>query len=228
MANVVLVHGLWVDGSNWALVARELIDRGLSVTVVQLPLSSLADDTAVVRRALAQQNGPTVLVGHSYGGAVISAASHGAAQVEALVYVAAVAIGPGETPNEVLQHYTLSEGLQATVTDANGYTIMDPQRFPDLFAGDIPRRQAEVLAVSQGPAASACLTQSVAEVGWRERPSWYVLCAHDRTVTPEAQQAIADRLGAKISISQASHAVTLSRPGDVVAAIEDAFASTHE
>ncbi|MFD8227488.1 alpha/beta fold hydrolase [Streptomyces massasporeus] len=228
MANVVLVHGLWVDGSNWALVARELIDRGHSVAVVQLPLSSLTDDIAVVQRALAQLNGPTVLVGHSYGGAVISAASHGAEQVEALVYVAAIAIGPGESPNDVLQHYTPSEGLQATVVDANGYTTMDPQRFPDLFAGDIPRRQAEVLAVSQGPAAVECLTQSVEEVGWRDRPSWYVLCAHDRTVTPEAQQAVADRIGAKIRTSQASHAVALSRPGDVVETIEDALASTHE
>ncbi|MEU9057295.1 alpha/beta hydrolase [Streptomyces sp. NPDC048384] len=227
MANVVLVHGLWVDGSNWALVARELMDRDHSVTVVQLPLSSLADDTAVVQRALAQQNGPIVLVGHSYGGAVISAASHGTEQVVALVYVAAVAIGPGETPNEVLQHYAPSEGLRATVTDGDGYITLDPERFPELFAGDVPRRQAEVLAVSQGPAASACLSRSVEEVGWRERPSWYVVCAQDRIVTPEAQQGIADRIGAKVLTSEASHAVALSRPGDVVKAIEGALTSAH-
>ncbi|WP_317447616.1 alpha/beta hydrolase [Streptomyces collinus] len=227
MANVVLVHGLWVDGSSWSLVARKLMNHGHSVTVVQLPLSSLEDDIAVVQRALAQQRGPVALVGHSYGGAVISAASHGADDVAALVYVAAVAIGPDESPGAVLEKYPASEGLRAIVADADGYIVLDPARFPELFADDVPRQEAEVLAVSQGPAAGACLAQSVEKVGWQERPSWYVLCTRDRIVTPEAQQGVADRIGAKVFVSEASHAVVRSRPNDVVEAIEDALTYAH-
>ncbi|MFJ9821108.1 alpha/beta fold hydrolase [Streptomyces sp. NPDC101151] len=220
MANVVLVHGLWVDGSSWRLVMRELMDRGHHVTAAQLPLTSLSDDVAAVRRVLAQQDGPVVLVGHSYGGAVISAASHGAHAVSALVFVAAVATGRGEAAETVLGRFAPSEGLGALVADAEGYLTMDRDRFPALFAGDVPAREAQVMAACQVPAAGACLAEPAGGAGWHERPSWYVLCTQDRTVTPQAQQAIADRIGATVITAEASHAVAIARPAAVVEAIE--------
>ncbi|MER7578120.1 alpha/beta hydrolase [Streptomyces sp. NPDC126514] len=223
---MVLVHGLWVDGSSWHLVARELLDRGHSVTCVQLPLSSLTDDVAVVQRAVTQFDGPVVLVGHSYGGAVISNASHGAEQVTALVYVAAVATRPGESAGAVLEGFAPSEGLGAVVADAQGYLTLDRKRFAELFAGDVPLHEAEVMAVSQGPAAQACLAEASGEVGWQQLPSWYVLCEQDRTVAPEAQQGIAERIGATVISVQASHCVAVSKPQAVVEAIETAAAAT--
>lgn len=226
MANVVLVHGLWVDGSSWRLVARELLDRGHSVTCVQLPLSSLTDDVAVVRRAVAQFDGPVVLAGHSYGGAVISNASHGTEQVSALVYVAAVATRPGESAGAVLEGFAPSEGLGAVVADKQGYLTLDRERFAELFAGDVPPREAEVMAVSQGPAAPACLSEASGEVGWQQLPSWYVLCEQDRTVTPEAQRGIAERIGATVVSVPASHSVAVSQPHTVVDTIEKAVTAT--
>ncbi|MFJ6636946.1 alpha/beta fold hydrolase [Streptomyces sp. NPDC091376] len=221
MANVVLVHGLWVDGSSWRLVTEGLQEGGHNVTAVQLPHSSLTDDVAEVRRVLARQEGPTILVGHCYGGAVISGAAHGSSQVTGLVYVAAAAPAEGETALEAMSRF--SPGwLHAALADAEGPLTLPRERFRDVLAADVPDYEARVMAASQKPVAEACLTEMSGPVAWRRLPSWYVLCTQDRLVTPETQTWMIDRLGANPLTIDASHAIPVSQPALVTEAIEGA------
>lgn len=219
MTHVVLVHGLWVDGSSWAPVTTRLQEGGHEVTAVQLPLSSLTEDIAAVRRALARIEGPVVLVGHSYGGMVISGAATDTAQVTGLVYVAAVAPEEGEAAGEILGRFAPSEALQNMVADSEGYVLLDRALFPELFAGDVPVETARAMAAAQGPAAQGCLVEPSGPPAWKGVPSTYVLCTKDRTVTPEAQRWTAERIGASVVEVDASHAVAVSQPWVVVEAI---------
>ncbi|MEU9133474.1 alpha/beta hydrolase [Kitasatospora sp. NPDC048540] len=219
MTHVVLVHGLWVDGSSWEPVTIGLQEAGHEVTAVQLPLSSLADDIATVRRALAQIQGPVVLAGHSYGGMVITGAASGSSDVVGLVYVAAVAPDEGEAAGEILGRFAPSDGLQNVEADAEGYATLKREVFPELFAGDVPLTKARAMAAAQGPAAPACLSTPSGPPAWKSLPSTYVFCERDRTVAPEAQKWMAERIGADVVVAQASHAVAVSQPSVVVDAI---------
>ncbi|MEU6709565.1 alpha/beta fold hydrolase [Streptomyces wuyuanensis] len=221
MANVVLVHGLWVDGSSWRLVTEGLQEGGHNVTAVQLPHSSLTDDVAEVRRVLARQEGPTILVGHCYGGAVISGAAYGSGHVTGLVYVAAAAPAEGETALEAMGRF--SPGwLHAALADAEDPLTLPRERFREVLAADVPDYEARVMAASQKPVAEACLTEMSGPVAWHKLPSWYVLCTQDRLVTAETQTWMTDRLGANLITVDASHAVAVSQPALVTEAIEGA------
>ncbi|MEU9134033.1 alpha/beta hydrolase [Kitasatospora sp. NPDC048540] len=225
MTNVVLVHGLWVDGSSWTEVTGRLQEEGHVVTAVQLPLSSLEDDVAAVQRALAQVDGPSVLVGHSYGGMVISNAAAGGQNVAALVYLAAVAPEEGEAAGEILGRFPASPGLEAVVADAEGYVSLDRTKFAEVFAADVPAAKAAVMAASQGPAAGSCLAAPSGVPAWKSIPSTYVVCTQDRTLQPEAQQWMAERIGARIVHVDASHSAAASQPAQVVDAIVQASRS---
>lgn len=218
--HIVLVHGAWTDGSGWQRAHDDLVARGYVVSIVQNPLTSLADDVAAVDRTLARHEGPALLVGHSYGGAVITQAGD-APNVAGLVYVAAFVPDTGESIG------SLSEGgaqlpLQPS---ADGFLFFDVSRFPGLFAQDLPAAQGVFLAVAQIPPAAAAFGTPVTRAAWKSRPSWYVLATEDRILPPDAQRRMATRAGAEVVEVRASHAVYLSQPSAVADAIDRAARS---
>ena len=214
---VVLVHGAWADGSNWSKVIPLLQQRGLKVVAVQLQRNALKSDADIVERAIAQQTGQVVLVGHSYGGAVITQAG-GGDKVKALVYVAAFAPGQGESIAD------LTAGGPPPpwqpVQDSAGYLTLDDATFTNYFAPDLPRAEIAVLAASQGPIYFHALQDKVAAAAWKTKPSWWALSGGDAFIPPAFQQAQAARIGARVTpIPGASHVVMLSHPNEVGAVI---------
>jgi pimeloyl-ACP methyl ester carboxylesterase len=212
--NIVLVHGAWADGSGWAGVYRSLSARGYNVSVVQNPLTSLADDVAAVNRVLARQDGPALLVGHSYGGAVITEAGV-AANVAGLVYVAAFAPDVGESVSSLIAGGA-PPPLQPS---SDGFLFFDPAIFPQAFAQDLEPAQAAFLAAAQIPTAAVAFGTPVANAAWRSKPSWYVVASNDRIIPPAAQRQMATRANATITEIAGSHAVYVSQPEAVANAI---------
>ncbi|WP_051965563.1 alpha/beta hydrolase [Kitasatospora mediocidica] len=223
MTNIVLVHGLWADGSCWDRVVASLQRAGHQVTAAQLRLSSFEDDVTQVARILDGQDGPTVLAGHSYGGAVISAAGSRSARAAALVYVTALAPQREEELGAVLQRFP-DLGLEAAMRqDGSGYLTLDPAAFAGVFAADADPGRAAVMAASQKPANGALFTaRPQDEPAWKSLPSWYVLATEDRTLNPDAQRFTADRCGATVVEVAAAHAAMVSQPQTVAAVITQA------
>jgi pimeloyl-ACP methyl ester carboxylesterase len=222
--NVVLVHGGFVDGSGWKGVYDVLHADGFHVTVVQNPTLSLAGDVAATRAALDAQDGPTVLVGHSYGGAVITeAGTH--ARVSALVYVAAFAPDRGESVNTLIADPAPGDPVPPILPPDDGFLFLDREKFAASFAADLPADEARFLADSQVPWGVAALGGTVTEPAWRSRPSFYLVAAEDRMIPPHAQRAMADRAGATVTETGGSHAVYLSRPAEVAALVRRAAAA---
>jgi pimeloyl-ACP methyl ester carboxylesterase len=217
MKNIVLVHGAWADGSGWQRVHDILRSRGYHVSVAQNPLTSLADDVASVARVLARQDGPTLLVGHSYGGVVITEAGN-AANVVGLVYVAAFVPDSGESVETLLEGGT-APPLQPS---ADGRLFFDPAVFPQAFAQDLSPAQSAFLATAQVPPAGAAFGSKVSQPAWKTRRSWYVLSTEDRIIPPAAQRRMATRAKATITEVRASHAVYISQPEAVADAIDAA------
>jgi pimeloyl-ACP methyl ester carboxylesterase len=217
MRNIVLVHGAWADGSGWQGVHDILRSRGYSVSIVQNPVTSLADDVAAVQRVLARQDGPALLVAHSYGGVVITEAGD-AANVAGLVYVSAFVPDVGESVS------TLIEGGQPPPVQPSedGFLFFNPEIFPGAFAQDVPPAQGAFLATTQVPAAAAAFEAKVSRAAWKSRRSWYVLATEDRIIPPAAQRQMALRADAAITEVAASHAVYISQPTAVADAIENA------
>lgn len=215
MATVVLVHGAWCDGSSWSGVVAALQAAGREVVAVQNPLTSLAEDVAATTRVLDGVEGEVVLVGHSYGGAVISGASAGAADVRALVYVAAYAPDAGETVQGLGERFTATDGAATIRATADGWLTLDPDTFPEVFAGDVPRERARVLAAVQKPTHAACFGAPLAAAGWSRLPSTYIRSRGDRMVAPELQSWTADRIGATVHELDSSHASPVSRPEEI-------------
>jgi len=207
MNNIVLVHGAWADTSGWRAVHDLLCAGGYVVSAVQSPLTSLADDVAAVRRVLARQNGATLLVGHSYGGAVITEVGV-AANVAGLVYVAAFVPDVGESVDALLDVET--KGFFQPSSD--GFVFFNAALFPQLFAQDMPTTQGVFLAAAQAPPASLALGTAVSRAAWRDRPSWYVLATEDRIISPASQRQMAARANAFITEARGGHAVHISRP----------------
>jgi pimeloyl-ACP methyl ester carboxylesterase len=217
MNNIVLVHGAWTDGSGWQCVHDILGTRGYNVSVVQNPLTSLADDVAATNRVLARQEGATLLVGHSYGGAVITEAGN-AAKVAGLVYVAAFVPDAGESVESLIE----GESAALLQPSADGFLFFNPTLFPQLFAHDLTTAQGVFLAAAQVPPAGAAFGTKVSRAAWRTRPSWYVLATEDRVVPPGAQRQMATRANAAITEVRGSHVVYISQPQAVADAIDAA------
>ena len=222
--NIVLVHGAFVDGSGWRPVYDILKRDGFNVTVVQQPLTGLAEDVAATRRALARQDGPTVLVGHSYGGAIITEAGV-EAHVVGLVYIAAHAPDENETETGNGQRFPAA-GRDAIKKTPDGYTYLDPSRYHAEFAADLPAAEAEFEARSQFFTAAAVFATPITNPAWKLKPSWYMVAKSDRIISPDLERMYAARAHSHtVEIEGASHSVYRSHPEAVAALIEQA--ATH-
>ncbi|TJZ57259.1 alpha/beta hydrolase [Streptomyces piniterrae] len=225
VADVVLVHGLWSDGSSWSEVIPFLHDAGHRVVAVQLPLTSLEDDVVATRRVLERMSGPVVLAGWSYGGTVITNAAVAASNVSALVYVAAFAPDKGESSFQILQNFGATVG-EAVQPYEDGLCGLDPDRYREVWAADLPAVRAEVLAAVQKPSALTCLETSSGEPAWRSIRSWYQVAEQDRALPPVAQRFMAERMGAVTTSVPASHSAPHSRAREVADLITRAAVST--
>jgi pimeloyl-ACP methyl ester carboxylesterase len=220
--SVVLVHGAWADGSSWSGVIRLLQMDGYHVAAAQIPLTSLADDVAVTRTFLAAQTGPTVLVGHSYGGVAITAAAADAENVIGLVYVSAFAPDQGESLQDLSGQGDPSPGLAAIQPDAQGFLWIDPAKFPAVFAADVEASQAAVMAAVQKPIAASIFGDKPAAAAWHTLPSWFLISEDDQMIPPAGQHAMAERMEATVRTVPSSHASLVSHPDEVVALIGQA------
>jgi pimeloyl-ACP methyl ester carboxylesterase len=224
--NVMLVHGAWADGSCWSKVIPLLQAKGFRVTAAQIPLTSLEDDVAVTRRLLATMPSPTVLVGHSYGGAVITAAAVGAQNVKALVYITAFGLDEGESLASLSTQGPAPAGASAVEPDEHGFLWINRARFHDAFAADATDEEAAIMAVVQKPLGVASFTANCGVPAWKTIPSWYLQCTDDQMIPPPAQGFMAERMGATLHSVAASHAVFMAHPGEVADIIGEAAAST--
>jgi pimeloyl-ACP methyl ester carboxylesterase len=223
VTNVVLVHGGFVDGSGWRQVHRLLTDDGFRVSVVQNPTLSLDGDVVATRRILDLQDGPTVLVGHSYGGAVITeAGSHD--RVTALVYIAAFAPDKGESISTLIADPPPGAPVPPILPPHDGFLFLDRDEFHASFAADLPPDEARFLADSQVPWGVDALGGAITEPAWRHTPSWYLLATEDRMIPPPAQRMMAERAGATVVEAAGSHAIYVSQPAAVADLIRQAAA----
>jgi pimeloyl-ACP methyl ester carboxylesterase len=223
-AAVVLVHGGFVDGSGWEPVYRILRQQGHEVSVVQNPTTSLADDVAVTRRVL-DQHDQVVLVGHSYGGAVITEAGNHPSVV-ALNYICAFAPDTGESVNTLIADPPPGAPVPPILPPVDGFLFLDKTEFAASFAGDVDPDTAQFMADSQVPWGVDALGGQITTPAWRDKPSWYLVTTEDRMIPPAAQRSMAERSGATVSDVAASHAVYVSNPGVVAAVIATSLASS--
>ena len=222
---VVLVHGGFVDGSGWEGVYNILRKDGYSVTVVQNPTLSHADDVAVTKRAIDAQSGPVILVGHSYGGAVITeAGTH--PKVAALVYIAAFAPDEGESVNTLIADPPPGAPVPPILPPQDGFLFLDREKFHASFAADVDAEKAAFMADSQVPWGVDALGGTISEPAWRTKPSWYLIATEDRMIPPPAQQMMCGRAGSTVEEVAASHSVYVSEPAAVAAIIEKAASAT--
>jgi pimeloyl-ACP methyl ester carboxylesterase len=219
--NVVLVHGGWVDGSGWEGVHNILTRDGHHVSVVQIPTVSLADDVMATRRVISAQDGPVILVGHSYGGVVITEAGNDP-KVAGLVYVAAFAPDKGESVASLIKDPPPDAPVPPILPPQDGYLLLDRTKFGTAFAADVDPEKATFMADSQVPWGVAALSGSIDEPAWKTKPSWYLVTTEDKMIPPPAQRFMAKRAGSTITEVPGSHAVYLSQPAAVAALIERA------
>ncbi len=219
--NVVLVHGGFVDGSGWAGVYKILAKDGYKVTIVQNPTNTLADDVAVTKRALAAQDGPAILVGHSYGGVVITEAGTDA-KVASLVYVAAFAPDKGESVSSLIANPAPGAAVPPILPPVDGYLFLDRAKFAASFAADVAPADAAFMADSQVPWGVAALAGAVTDPAWKVKPSYYLVASNDHMIPPPAQRAMAGRAKATVVEAAGSHAIYVSKPEVVAKLIEQA------
>jgi len=224
--NIVLVHGGFVDGSGWEGVYRSLRQQGYNVTVTQHPTISLADDVRAVRQVLATLDGPAVLVGHSYGGAVISEAGTDP-KVAALVYIAAFAPDAGESVASLIANPAPGAPVPPILPPRDGFLLLDREKFAASFAADVDPELAAFMADAQLPWGLEALQGAITEPAWKTRPSWYLVSQDDRMIPPPAQRAMAQRAGATVAESAGSHSVYVSQPEAVVRLIVAAAGAAH-
>ena len=218
---IVLVHGGFVDGSGWAGVYRALRKEGFEVAVVQNPTLSLSDDVAVTRRTIAAQGGPVLLVGHSYGGVVVTeAGTH--PNVAGLAYIAAFAPDAGESVSSLIKDPPPGAPVPPILPPQDGFLFLDRAKFHASFAGDLDTDTAAFMADSQVPWGVEALDGKITTPAWRTKPSWYLVATDDRMIPPAAQRFMAQRAGAKATEHAGSHAIYVSRPDAVAAIIKDA------
>jgi pimeloyl-ACP methyl ester carboxylesterase len=218
---VVLVHGGFVDGSGWEAVYNILKKNGYTVSVVQNPTTSLADDVAATKRVLAEQSGPVVLVGHSYGGAVITEAGNDQ-KVAALVYITAFAPDKGESVSSLIKDPPPGAPVPPILPPQDGFLLLDKSKFAASFAGDVDKERAAFMADSQVPWGVEALSGANTEPAWKTKPSWYLIVTEDKMIPPAAQRFMSKRAGATVAETAGSHAIYVSRPDAVAALIEKA------
>jgi pimeloyl-ACP methyl ester carboxylesterase len=218
--NIVLVHGLWADGSSWSKVIPTLQKAGHRVIAVQLAAHSLADDVATVKRAIDLVGGPTILVAHSFGGFVITQAAYNNQNVTGLVYVSAFAPDEGESAVNFVPVESLPPGL--LVVDSGGFAYLNPQMFPQAFAQDVNTTEAEILAAVQKPAHQSLFTEKSGPPAWKQLPTWFVVSENDRIIPPDAERMFAQRMNATTISLNSSHASLVSHPNEVAQLILDA------
>lgn len=218
---VVLVHGAFADGSSWNKVIPLLQAKGFKAVAVQNPLTSLEDDVAATKRVIDSQTGPVVLVGHSWAGTVITQAG-GHPKVKALVYVASFAPSLGETSVDGTKAHPKPPGFDSFIESADGYLTMPPEAIASQFAQDVSAAEANLIAATQGPVRAANFEQKVTVAAWTEKPSWYIVAAEDRMIHPDAQRALAKKIGASTTVLQTSHVPMASKPEAVVKVLEAA------
>ena len=219
--NVVLVHGGFVDGSGWQQVYSLLNQDGYNVAIVQNPTLSLEGDAAATRQVLNAQDGPVILVGHSYGGAVITEAGT-EPSVAGLVYIAAFAPDKGESVNTLIADPPPGAPVPPILPPQDGFLLLDREKFHGSFAADLPAEQAEFMADSQVPWGLGALEGAVSEPAWRSKPSWYLVATDDRMIPPPAQRAMSERAGSTVREVAGSHSIYMSRPDAVADLIRQA------
>jgi len=221
--NIVIVHGAWADGSSWSKVIPLLQAKGLHVVAVQNPLTSLADDVAAAKRAIALQDGPVLLVGHSYGGAVITEAGNDP-KVVGLVYVAAFAPSDGESVASTAKPFPPAPLFSEVRADAEGFLTVTAKGIAEDFAQDLPDKEKQVLTATQGSTAGAVFGATITTAAWRTKPSWFVIANNDRAVPPELEKAEAAAMKATSITIPSSHVPMLSHPKEIADLIEQAAA----
>jgi pimeloyl-ACP methyl ester carboxylesterase len=219
--NVVLVHGGFVDGSGWQGVYELLKKDGYTVSIVQNPTTSLADDVAITRRVLAAQNGPAILVGHSYGGVVITEAGNDP-KVAGLVYIAAFAPDKGESVSALIKNPPPGAAVPPILPPQEGFLYLDRAKFRESFAADVSADAASFMADSQVPWGLEALNGAVTVPAWKTKPSWYLVSTEDKMIPPDAQRAMSKRAGSTVVETKGSHAVYVSQPKAVAGIIAKA------
>ena len=224
MNNIVLVHGGFVDGSGWESVYQILKEDGYNVSIVQNPTLSLADDVAVTKRTLASQDGPVILVGHSYGGAVITEAGNDP-KVAGLVYITAFAPDKGESVATLIKDPPPAAPVPPILPPQDGYLFLDRAKFRASFAGDVDAERAAFMADSQVPWGVEALSGKISEPAWKAKPSWYMIATDDKMIPPDAQRSMSKRAGSTVVEVEGSHAIYVSQPEAVASLIEQAAKS---
>ena len=219
--NGVLVHGGFVDGSGWEDVHNILTRDGHHVSIVQNPTASLADDVQATRRVIDAQDGPVILVGHSYGGVVITEAGNDP-KVTKLVYIAAFAPDTGESVASLIKDPPPDAPVPPILASQDGYLLLDNAKFHDSFAADVDDEKAAFMADSQVPWGVAALSGSIDQPAWKTKPSWYLVTTEDKMIPPPAQRFMSKRAGATVTEVSGSHAIYMSQPTAVAALIERA------
>jgi pimeloyl-ACP methyl ester carboxylesterase len=223
--SIVLVHGGFVDGSGWEGVYQALKEDGYSVSVVQNPTRSLADDVAFTKRVIDAQSGPVILVGHSYGGVVITEAGNHP-KVAALVYVAAFAPDTGESVSSLIKDPPPGAPVPPILPPQDGYLSLDKAKFAASFAADVDAKRAAFMADSQVPWGVEALTGTIGEPAWKSKPSWYLVATDDKMIPVPAQRFMSKRAGSTVVETGGSHAIYVSRPREVAAVIKRAAKET--
>jgi pimeloyl-ACP methyl ester carboxylesterase len=221
----VLVHAAWADGSSWNKVTSELQRQGFKVVAAQIPMTSLSDDVTALRRVLRSQDGPVVLAGHSYGGAVITAAAAGDPKVKALVYVAAIVPDEGETVGEIFGRVAPHPKAPMLQPDEDGMVWVTVDAFRNAIAPDASPEETALMAATQKPIALKCLSEPMTKPAWKEKPSWFLIAENDRMVSPKTQRYTAERMKSKIVSLPVDHSPLASQPSAVVGLITDAATS---
>ena len=219
---IVLIHGAFADASSWNKVIPILQGDGYMVTAVQIPLSSLSDDVTATKRVLDAQTGPVVLVGHSWGGAVITAAAAGDKRIKSLVYVAAFAPEAGEVVTAPAANFPAPELNSVLKPDEAGFVYIDRARFHDAFARDLPEADTRIMAATQKPISGKSFGETMPAAAWKTIPSWYIVSTEDRAINPDLERYYAKRIGATTTEIKASHVPFLSHPKEVARVIEAA------
>ena len=220
--NIVLVHGAWADGSCWSGVIERLQADGFHVRAPQFPLSSLADDVARLRQVLEFQNGPTIVVGHSYGGQIITALGADAPNVVGLVYIAAFGLDEGESLGALLSQGPVTPALEHLFTDSRGFGWLSEDDFVNHFAADVERAQAKVMYAVQQALASTAFTDVMGVPAWTSLPSWYLVAQDDEALPPDAERMFASRMGATTVEIPSGHVAMVSHPAEVADLVEKA------